>query len=491
LAAAPQNPPAGSPQAAPPDGGPVPDAGLLSPERSGTPVEAAVTDRAWLQAMLDAESGLARAQAGLGLVPQEAARTITRVARAENFDLVDLAHRSRAAANPVVAFVQDLTAAVAAVDPSAADYVHRGSTSQDVLDTAVSLVASRALRLIVADLERTAAALAGLAGKYRDTAMPGRTLTQHAVPTTFGLKAAGWLQLVCDAADRARRVLETGLPVELGGAAGTLAGYLEYVRITPDAVPDAAASWSDRLIAAYARELGRPEPVVPWHTVRTPIADLAAALSFVTGALGKIAADVQLLSRTEVGEVVEPAAPGRGASSAMPHKRNPVLATMITSAALQMQGPASVLAQCMLAVDERPAGAWHAEWQPLREALRLAGGAAHTAVELAEGLIPFPERMRENLSMTGTLMASERVAVVLAPDLGKAEAKRLVTRATQESTRTGRPLAEVIAALPETAGRYPVSDLETILDPTAYVGGAPDLVDRALHHYEVWRNPAT
>jgi 3-carboxy-cis,cis-muconate cycloisomerase len=485
LTAAPDNATAGNDRSAPPDG-PVPDTGLLSPERSGTPVEAAVTDRAWLQAMLDAESALARAQAGLGLVPREAARTITEVARAGNFDLVDLAHRSRAAANPVVALVQDLTAAVAAVDASAADYVHRGSTSQDVLDTAASLVASRALRLIVADLDRTAAALAGLARKYRGTPMPGRTLTQHAVPTTFGLKAAGWLQLVCDAADRARRVLVTGLPVELGGAAGTLAGYLEYVRITPDAVRDASASWPDRLIAAYARELGLPEPVVPWHTVRTPVADLGAALAFVTGALGKIAADVKLLSRTEVGEVVEPAAPGRGASSAMPHKRNPVLATMITSAALQMQGPASVLAQSLVAVDERPAGAWHAEWQPMREALRLAGGAAHTAVELAEGLVPFPERMRENLAMTGTLMASERVAVVLAPDLGKAEAKRVVTRASQEAGRTGRPLAEVLARLPETGGRYSPADLDEVLDPAGYVGGAADLVDRALRRYAQW-----
>ncbi|AKZ53206.1 3-carboxy-cis,cis-muconate cycloisomerase [Streptomyces ambofaciens ATCC 23877] len=452
-----------------------PDTGLLSPVRAGTRVEAAVSDTAWLQAMLDAEAALARAQARCGTVPSAAARTITACARAGHLDVRQVALAARETANPVVALVQALTAQVAAHSPEAAEYVHRGSTSQDVFDTAAMLVAARALDLITADLHETAAALAGLAARHRDTVMAGRTLTLHAVPTTFGLKAAGWRELVLDAAERLSRITAHGLPVSLGGAAGTLAGYLQHAG--PAATPRALI---EDLTAAYAEETGLSAPALPWHALRTPVTDLGAALAHTAGALGKIAADVQVLTRTEIGEVTEPAAAGRGASSAMPHKRNPVLATLIRSAALQVPALASVLAHCMPAEDERSAGLWHAEWQPLREALRLTGGAAATAAELARGLTVHPDRMRANLEATGGQIVSERLSAVLAPRLGTAEAKQLLTHASHQAAETSRPLADVLAGHPALEGVLTPAELAGLLDPAAYTGAAAALVDRSL-----------
>lgn len=447
------------------------DSGLLAPTWAGTPAEAATCDEAWLSAMLEVEAALARSQARLGLIPAAHALVITKVAEAGGLDVVALARAARAAANPVVALVPAFTALVAAVDPEAAEYVHRGSTSQDVLDSAAMLIARRVLAQIDGDLSRVAAALAATAEEHRDTLVAGRTLTQHAVPTTFGLKAAGWLQLVLDALAKVRSVACAGLPASLGGAAGTLAAYGEFARQAGRPALDGC-----ELIAPFAEELGLAEPVLPWHTVRTPIADLGAVLSFVTGALGKFAVDVQTLSRTEIGEVTEPAADGRGASSAMPQKRNPVLATLILSAGRQVPALALVLAQSMIAEDERPAGAWHTEWQALREALRLAGGAAFTAAELAEGLEVHPDRMRANIELTHGAVVAERLAVALTPELGKARAKALLTRA---STTPGSTFGEVLRTLPELAGL----DLDDLLDPARYTGAAGPLVDRVLLRY--------
>lgn len=342
------------------------DEGLLSPVRAGTAVEAATADRAWLRAMLDAEAALARAQARLGLIPAEAAEAIAKVVPE------DLAVRARDSGNPVVPLAADLR--------EVTEHAHHGATSQDIFDTATMLVASRGRALILADLDRILTALAALAERHRDTPIAGRTLGRQAVPTTFGLKAAGWL-LGC--LDARRRLAGVRLPFQLGGAAGTMAGYGEHAL---------------QLLPLYAQETGLAEPVLPWHTIRTPVVELGSALAEVTGGLGKPATDVVLLAQSEIGEVAEPAAPGRGASSAMPHKRNPVLATMIRSAALQVPAYASVLMTAQAgAAHERPAGEWHAEWQPLRECLRLTGGAAETAAELTAGLEVFPERMKANL----------------------------------------------------------------------------------------------
>ncbi|MFD8676712.1 lyase family protein [Streptomyces seoulensis] len=456
------------------------DVGLLSPVRAGVPVEEATGDPAWLQAMLDAEAALARAQARLGAVPASAAAVITEAADARRLDARALALAARETANPVVGLVRAFTAVVAAADPAAAEYVHRGSTSQDILDTGTMLVAARALRLTVADLRATADELGRLAGEHRDTVMAGRTLALHAVPTTFGLKAAGWRSLVLDSADRLGRVLDHGLPVALGGAAGTLAGYLEYARLDGATGADETGGYLDALTAAYADETGLARPVLPWHALRTPVADLGAALAHTAAALGKIAADVQVLARTEVGEVAEPAPAGRGASSAMPHKRNPVLATLIRSAALQVPVLSAGLTQCLTAEDERSAGAWHAEWTLLRESLRLTGGAAHTALDLARGLTVDPGRMRANLALTGGRIVSERVAAVLAPRLGKAEARRLLSEASGRAAGEGVPLGEVLAALPELADVLDGPELAELLDPAHYTGAAGALVDRAL-----------
>ncbi len=460
------------------EGGYGPDAGLLSPVRAGTPAEAATSDVAWLQAMLDAEAALARAQATVGLLPAAAAAGITRAAQADRLDVRELAVAARETANPVVGLVRALTRVVTAEAPEAAMYVHHGSTSQDIFDTGAMLVAARTLRLIHADLDRAAAALAVLAGRHRDTVMAGRTLALHAVPTTFGLKAAGWRRLLLDARDRVAAVLDGGLPVSLGGAAGTLAGYLEFAENSADGpAPD---DYVDRLLDAYSAETGLARPPLPWHALRTPMADLAAVLAFVTGALGKLAVDVQVLTRTEVGEVAEPTVAGRGASSAMPHKRNPVLATMLRTAALQVPVLSAGVVQCLVSEDERSAGTWHAEWQLLRECLRLAGGAAHTAVELAEGLIVRPERMRDNLALTGSQVVSERVSIVLAPMLGKARAKELLSQASIEADQTGRSLADVLAAVPEVAEQLTDGDIKRLLMPESYVGAAGILVDREL-----------
>ncbi|MEU3495729.1 3-carboxy-cis,cis-muconate cycloisomerase [Kitasatospora cineracea] len=456
------------------------DTGLLSPVRAGTPVEGAVGDRAWLQAMLDAEAALARTQAGLGVVPAAAAEAITSLARVEHFDVRALALASRETANPVVGLVRALTERVAAEHPEAAEYVHSGSTSQDILDTGAMLVAARALRIIRADLGRAAEALAALAAAHRSTPMAGRTLALQAVPTTFGLKAAGWRQLVLDADHRLELVERTGLPVSLGGAAGTLAGYLENARAAGPAPGDDPAAYLDRLVDAFAAETGLARPVLPWHALRTPIADLAAALAFTAGALGKIAVDVQVLTRTEIGEVGERPVAGRGASSAMPHKQNPVHSTLIRSAALQVPVIAAGLTQCLVTEDERSGGVWHAEWQLLREALRLTGGAAHTAVELTEGLQVRPERMAANLALTGSQIVSERVSAVLAPLLGRAPARALSTRAAATAAATGRELADVLAELPELKETFTPEALAALCRPEDYLGAAEPLVDRAL-----------
>ncbi|ATL31741.1 class-II fumarase/aspartase family protein [Streptomyces formicae] len=457
------------------------DAGLLSPVRAGTPAEAATSDGAWLQAMLDAEAALVRAQAALGNVPAGAAATITELARADLLDLRELALLSRGAANPVVSLVQAFTRLVADKDPAAADYVHRGSTSQDIFDTALMLVAGRALALLAADLEHIAGSLRVLAEEHTDALMAGRTLALHAVPTTFGLKAAGWLTAVTEAADRLRVLREGGLVVQLGGAAGTLAGYVEYEKLHGGGA--STGGYARRLTERFAAETGLSAPTLPWHSNRLPIAALAAELALVTGVLGKIAVDVQSLARTEVAEVAEPAAVGRGVSSAMPQKRNPALATLIRSAALQVPAYASVLTQTMLSEDERSAGAWHAEWQPLRECLRLAGGAAHTARELVAGLEVRPARMRENLGLTGGLIVSERLAAVLAPALGKAAAKEVMSRAAHESATSGRPLATVLADEPQLADRFTPEALAELLDPAGYTGAAAELTAGALRRH--------
>ncbi|MEV0581111.1 lyase family protein [Streptomyces sp. NPDC050392] len=460
------------------------DVGLLAPVRAGTAVEAATGDAAYVRALLDAETALVRAQESLGHAPPGTADAVASAAAdPDRFDARALAVRARSGGNPVIPLAADLTAAVAERSPAAAAHVHRGATSQDILDTAAMLVASRTLRLILADLDRTAGALARTAAEHRDTPMAGRTLTQHAVPTTFGLKAAGWRSLVLDARERLAAV-RGALPVQLGGAAGTLAAFAAFAEPgSPDAGgagaagDDAAADAGAMLVGAYATATGLAAPALPWHTLRTPVADLGGALAFTAGALGKLAADVLVLSRTEIGEVSESTG---GTSSAMPHKANPARAVLIAAAARQVPALAGILYGALVAEDERPPGAWHAEWQPLREALRTVGGAADAAAALAEGLRVHPGRMRENLGITGGLIVSERLGAVLSARIGRAAARAAVTGAAARAAREGLRLHDALAQDPALAGAVTRDELKTLTDPSSYPGSAGPLVDRAL-----------
>ncbi|MFT2016573.1 3-carboxy-cis,cis-muconate cycloisomerase [Streptomyces sp. 796.1] len=450
------------------------DVGLLAPVRVASGVDALTSDRAFLTAMLDAEAAVVRAQAAVGLAPPAAADAVTAAARADRYDLASLATRAAAGGNPVIPLVADLTRAVAETAPEHAAYVHRGPTSQDIMDTASMLVTAASLDVVRADLARTAAHLADLAAGHRDTPMAGRTLTQHAVPTTFGLKAAGWRALVLDAGERIDRV-RAELPVQLGGAAGTLAAFVAFA--PAERRQAVAESVGLTLVAEYAAQLGLAAPELPWHVLRTPVADVGAALSFCTGALGKLAADVLVLTRTEVGELAEGAG---GGSSAMPHKANPVRATLIAAAARQVPALASVLLSSLVAPDERPAGPWHAEWQPLRDALRITGGAARAAAELTATLVVRPERMRANLALTGGQLLTERLAAELAQELGRDRAKTLLGRAVRRAAEQGVALVDAVGAEPELAAVLTADRLRELVEPAGYLGCAGALTDRAL-----------
>jgi 3-carboxy-cis,cis-muconate cycloisomerase len=335
---------------------------------------AAVSDEAWLQAMLDVEAALARACAEVGLIPFEHAEAITGACRAELFDVAAIGAEAANVGNPAEPLVRALRARVG--EP-AADDVHRGATSQDIVDSAAMLVARLALQPLLADLHGAADAAARLAAEHRDTVMIGRTLMQQAVPVTFGLKAAGWLVALDESVARLR---DLRLAAQLGGAAGTLA-----------ALDDLGPA----VLGRFARELGLDEPVVPWHTDRTRIAELAGALGEACGAVAKIAGDVVLLAQNEVGEVRE-GVEGRGGSSAMAHKRNPVAAISARAAARQAPGLVATLLASMEHEHERAAGAWHAEWPALRSLLRFTGSAAAWLRDCLENLEVDVERMRAN-----------------------------------------------------------------------------------------------
>jgi 3-carboxy-cis,cis-muconate cycloisomerase len=446
---------------------------LLGPLFAGSPADAELSDRALLAAMLDAERALAVALAGVGIVPEPAAAAIAAACHPDRFDPADLGRRAVAAGNPVVPLVRDLTAAVAgAAGPAAARWVHHGATSQDIMDTAASLVASRALGPVLDDLAGAADAAAGLADRHRATVMAARTLGQQALPTTFGLKAAGWLAALDDAADRLDAIRRRRLAAQLGGAAGTLA-----------ALGGAGAE----VAAGYAAELGLAEPVLPWHTNRVRVGELAAALGVAGGAMAKVALDVTLLAQTELGEVSEAAGEGRGGSSTLPHKRNPVTAVLVTAATRRVPGLVATLLGAMAQEQERATGAWHAEWEPLTELLRLAGGAAARTRELLDGLEVHPERMRANLEATGGLLLSERVAGALAGPLGRADAQELVRRLGRRAAGDGQPLRAVLLQDPTVRRHLDQAAVDRLLDPEGYLGSAGRFVDRALAAHRALR----
>ncbi|MEP6973043.1 MAG: 3-carboxy-cis,cis-muconate cycloisomerase [Actinomycetota bacterium] len=437
-------------------------AGLFDGVLARGDVREQVRDTAWLQAMLDVEAGLARAQSRVGLLDAAEAEAIALACRADAFDMDRLGREAAASGNPVVPLVRALTAAVD--DPAAAGHVHRGATSQDILDTAAMLVAQRALDPLLRDLDAAASAAAALARDHRGALMAGRTLLQHALPTTFGLKAAGWLVGLDEAVARLDVVRSTRLAVQLGGAAGTM------------------ASLGDQGIAvmyALAKELELSVPTISWHTDRTRIGELAGALGIAAGTIGKISRDVTLMAQTEVGEVRE-GIPGQGGSSTLPHKRNPIAAVCATACANQAPALVTSLLASMVQEHERGAGGWHAEWRPFADLLETVGSASAWLRESLEHLEIDTAKMRANLDLTGGQLLAERVTTALAPALGRLIAHDLVAQACEEATAAHRPLGEVLAANQEIGAHLHADAIANLLDPSGYLGSADAFIEQAL-----------
>jgi 3-carboxy-cis,cis-muconate cycloisomerase len=428
-------------------------------------IRESVGGRAWLQAMLDAEAALAIAEARAGLIPPAAAKIIAGCCDAARFDPEEIGREGRAAGNPVAPLVKALTAEVPG---DAARHVHRGATSQDIVDTAAMLVARQALGLILIEVDGVAAACARLADTHRMTLMAGRTLLQQALPITFGLKAAGWLIAVLEARRRLLTVRASGLAAQLGGAAGTLASLGQA---------------GTQVLREFALELGLAEPVVPWHTARLRIAELGSVLALGAGVLNKLALDIILMAQTEVAEVAEPSGGGRGGSSTLPHKRNPVLATTTIACARRVPSVAQTLQAAMAQEHERAAGAWHAEWESLGDALALTGGAAAATREAVEGLQVYPDRMRANLEATEGLFLAEHVTTIVAERLGRLEAHELVEAAARRTFERDTSLREELLAEPVLREVLSREEIDTALDPAQYLGSAGEFVDRALDLY--------
>lgn len=466
--ATPANPDAAAPVAA--------DHGLLSPMWAGTRVAALTGDHAVVQAMLDVELAWVEVLAGAGWVPDSAVAPVAAAADAQLYDLPGIAARSAGGGNPLIPLLADLRTEISRTDPDAAAAVHRGATSQDIVDTSLMLLARRSVAVISADLHIAADALADLADTHRSTLCVARTLTQHSLPSTFGLRAARWLSGVTASADRLVQSADR-LPLQWGGAAGTMAAAAEFAGA--DQVPG--------LTTGLAERLGLAVPALPWQTNPVPVTGLGQALADVTAAAGRMANDVLLLGRPEIGEIGEPLAAGRGGSSAMPQKQNPVLSVLIRSAALAAPGALSQLqVSAATGVDERADGAWHVQWQSLRELLRQAGGAAAKLAEVASGLRVHPERMRTNLELTGPLVVSERIMSALAPLLpqspagtGKQQVQQIIDDHLAGTDHTPGDLRRRLRdAVPH--DRIDDATLDALLAPENYLGTYDAQIDAAL-----------
>ncbi|WP_295961125.1 3-carboxy-cis,cis-muconate cycloisomerase [uncultured Xanthomonas sp.] len=438
---------------------------LLRPLFGDPAVDALFDDRARLQAMLDVEAALARAQARCGVIPADAAAPIAAACDAARYDLPALAAATALAGNPAIPLVKALTAQVAAADEDAARWVHWGATSQDIIDSGAVLQLRAALGHVEAQLDALCTALAALAQRERDTGLPGRTLLQQAVPVTFGLKAAGWL----DALQRSRRRLqalrEDALVLQFGGAAGTLA---------------ALQSQGLAVAEALAEELRLPLPALPWHAARDRIGEIGAAFALLAGSLGKIGRDVALLMQSEVAEAFEPAAAGKGGSSAMPHKRNPVGCVVAIAAATRAPGLLATLFAALPQEHERAVGGWHAEWETLPELVRLSAGSLAQVRVLVEGLELDRARMAAHLDSHGGLLYAEAVAVTLAAHLGKAAAHALVETAVRRALATQQHLRAVLAEEPQVTAVLAPADLDALFASDSWRGMAAVWIERVL-----------
>jgi 3-carboxy-cis,cis-muconate cycloisomerase len=461
------------------------DFGLLSPVSASPAVAALTGDRAVIAAILDVEAAWAVVLEEAGLVPAGSAAVVAEAANAGSYDAASIAERAQGGGNPVIPLLGDLRGRVRELDASggAGKAVHTSLTSQDVLDTALMLLASRTVSALLVDVNGTTTALATLAEQHADTLCVGRSLTQHALPYTFGLKAAQWFQGVAAAASRLESL---ELPVQFGGAGGTLASATKLT-LGSDSTPFTLAD-------SLASKLGLASVAAPWHTNRLAVTALGDGLAALIDSFGKIAADLLFLSRPEVGELGEPLAAGRGVSSAMPQKQNPVLSVLVRSAALQAPGLASQLHLAAATFnDERPDGAWHSEWPALRQLLALALGAASQLRELTEGLRVFPEAMRHNLEISGPLLLSEGVVAAVAPLLGT-DGKQKLQAVVDETLKA--PAAEqsriYTKLLRETVPADKLSDaeLEALMDPASYLGEAAEISRRILAAYPDFTGPS-
>jgi 3-carboxy-cis,cis-muconate cycloisomerase len=423
--------------------------GLFDGVHAAGPVAALADDAAWLRAMVDFEHALASACADVGLISADEAEAV-RAATVTDVD--ELGERAAAIGNPAGPLVRALT-------EQAGDAVHRGATSQDVVDTAMMLVAARSLDALLVELSSVAARVADLAAAHASTVQVGRTLSQYAPPVTFGLVAAGWLTGLDAAADRLAGA-RSRLAVQFGGAVGTLASL----------GPDGPA-----VRAALARRLGLPEPSLPWHTERTRVAELAGALALTAGAVGSVAQEIVRLAGSDIGELHEEGPEGSGGSTAMPHKRNPVAAICASACARRAPGLAATVYASMAHEHQRASGAWHAEWPAVRDLVVATGSAVHWLSVGVGRLVVDAARMRTNLATAGGAVFAERVTVALAAHVGMAEARAAVTECA-----TSDDFASALAEHPVPGRHLDKDAIADLLDPTGYVGNAPEFVRRAL-----------
>jgi 3-carboxy-cis,cis-muconate cycloisomerase len=423
-----------------------------------------------LQRMLDFEGALSRAEAKAGVIPTAAVPLVEAKCRAELFDFQALANAAASAGNLAIPMVQQLTALVASEDPEAARYVHWGATSQDAIDTGLVLQLRDAFDWMEPRLHALGDAIAKLADRHRETLMVARTLLQSALPTTFGLKAAGWLDAVARHVVRLREIREKDLTLQFGGAAGTLAALHEK---------------GPAVASALADELKLPLPNVPWHSHRDRLAEIAAVLGLLAGTLGKIARDVTLLMQTEVGEVREPSGNDRGRSSAMPHKHNPVGSVVALAAATRLPGLVATMLAAMTSEHERGVGGWHAEWETLADIVTLTGGSLLHMSGVISGLQIDDDAMTKNLHRTHGQIMAEAVATGLAEHLGRANAHMIVEEACAKAAANGSELRDALAGDARVTQALPVADLERLLNPRNYLGSSETLIDRILASWHV------
>jgi 3-carboxy-cis,cis-muconate cycloisomerase len=429
--------------------------------RSGD-VERDLSSRACLQGMLNFEAALARAEARAGVIPFSAATAIAAQCKAELFDAKVLARDAAVAGNLAIPLVKALTELVAQENQEAASYVHWGATSQDVIDTGLVLQLRLALKSIGTDLAQLALGLAELATKHRSTVMVGRTWMQQAVPTTFGAEVAGWLDAVNRHRERLRETERRALVLQFGGAVGTLG-----------ALNQRGAEVARNL----AEELQLNLPEIPWHTHRDRMAEVATTLGLCAGTLGKIARDIALHAQTEIAEVFEPAGPGRGGSSTMPHKRNPVTAAIVLAAAIRVPGLVSIMLTAMVQEEERGIGGWHAEWETLPQIVQLTAGAVYHLAETVPRLEIDAQRMTRNLEITRGLIYAEAVTMALGQDIGRAKAHALVEGACGRARKETQHLRDVLGENSVVRKHLPAEALEALFDPRRYLGMAEEFVD--------------